>query len=334
MILKFLPYNILFFWMLLLSLLISLNSNNWLFLWVGLEMNLLSFIPLASNSSSNLETEGAIKYFLTQAIGSGILIICILMKMLPFDPSTLKNLTTLFILFSLLMKTGMAPCHFWFPQVMSSLSWVNCLILSSLQKMNPLFIIIMILTSWEKSLIIPITIMNSLVGGIGGINQTQMRPILAYSSIGHMSWIVSASPFSFFLSFVYFMFYILITMSLILIMYKLKKMSTNEFNITFQLPLFLSLILFINMLSLAGLPPLLGFMPKWIVMSILSLHFPLLLIPLILGSLINLFYYLMIFFSMILNNMKSMKFFTPNYNYISLWITTVAPLFLLPSIFL
>nr|YP_009307939.1 NADH dehydrogenase subunit 2 [Eusyllis blomstrandi]AOR87112.1 NADH dehydrogenase subunit 2 [Eusyllis blomstrandi] len=307
MILHFLPYNLLFSFTITSSLFMVLNSNNWLFIWLGLELNLFSFIPMIFSSNTNMETEGAVKYFLIQTISSGILISCMLMKMSPFYAVFPHSIINIFIMLSMLMKIGAAPCHFWFPQVMSSMNWMNCFILMTIQKLNPLFIISSMLMMWSSSFMLALILMNSLISGLGGMNQTQMRPLMAYSSIGHLSWMLAMSGSSFSYTIFYFSFYLIISMSLLIMFMNLMKQLNSQFNMLFQLPQSINTLIFLSLLSLGGLPPLLGFLPKWIIINKLMIVSPFLLMILVGGSLLALFYYLVVFFTMILNNFKSLK---------------------------
>ena len=329
MIFKFLPYNLLFLFSLFSSILIIFNSNNWFLIWIRLEINLISFIPIILSTSNQLEVEGSIKYFLIQAIASSILFITLIILFSPETTFFPYKLLHLILIISLLIKIGAAPCHFWFPQVINSINWLGCFILSTVQKISPLFLLFYILSYWNLLLIILLTIINSWVGGIGGINQSQIRPLLAYSSISHISWMIAIRSCSFFFGAIYFLMYILISRSLIFILIKIKKLSVNQFNILINLPLLSQIILFLNLLSLAGLPPLLGFLPKWIVINKIIITSPILVITLIFGSLFNLFYYLSIFFSSILNTLKSYELVTWNFFSSIIWIITISPLFLI-----
>lgn len=298
MIWTFLPYTILILSFMTTGIIMVLSSNNWLFLWIGLELNLLSFIPLISASSRNQETEASVKYFLVQAVSSGLLLFTIT----ALKPDRLVMQTLLLI--GLSIKAGMAPCYFWFPQVIASIDWLICFFLSTIQKFNPLFLLFSLVFGWAPLLILVICSTNRLVGGLGGLNQRQIRPLLSYSSIGHISWIVTSRTFMLSLRLCYFLVYLIITRSIILTIINITKTTTGQFNMTFQTPSGLSLFIILSFLSLAGLPPLLGFFPKWIVVSLLFQTSPLLRSILIIGSMVTLFYYLLVFFSSNVNTLK------------------------------
>uniref|UniRef100_UPI0030E5E1B3 NADH dehydrogenase subunit 2 n=1 Tax=Pilargis wolfi TaxID=3023926 RepID=UPI0030E5E1B3 len=297
------PYLPLFTSTLILGTIMSLSSNQWIYIWMGLEINLLSFIPIMISSSTNQETEGAIKYFLAQAMGSSMLLLGAINLL--FSPLlfTGQKTSCLFILLGLMTKLGMAPCHFWFPSVMSSLPWLSCLILSTWQKIIPMLIIIFILSPLNNQAFMAPAALSGLVGGLGGLNQTQLRPLLAYSSIGHMGWMYAVSSLSSTTSITYLIVYMLIIASIMYIMIKLPSKSVKQLNSMTSLPTLILTPLMLTLLSLGGLPPLTGFFPKWISMEcLMSNNAWLIAMILVIGSLMNLYYYLNVFFSMYLKS--------------------------------
>nr|YP_010403022.1 NADH dehydrogenase subunit 2 [Sirsoe methanicola]UQV94830.1 NADH dehydrogenase subunit 2 [Sirsoe methanicola] len=294
------PSTSLFIVTLISGTLISISSPQWIMLWAGLEINLLSFIPemiysLMTQSHSSQETEAAIKYFLTQALGSGILLLAALSTMAPMLTFIPQQAAALLMLTSLLIKMGAAPFHFWFPHVMSTLSWPSCILLTTWQKIAPIMIISSMTPYLSTPTITIIATLNALIGGIGGINQTQMRPLMAYSSIGHMGWMIGASLLSQSLMLLYLVFYIMITASLMISFLHKKTTLRNTSSMFKETPMSAAGIALL-LLSLGGLPPLLGFLPKWALLEqFMNLNFIFIALMLISGSLMNLFYYLSIF---------------------------------------
>nr|YP_010924987.1 NADH dehydrogenase subunit 2 [Harmothoe imbricata]WKB17965.1 NADH dehydrogenase subunit 2 [Harmothoe imbricata] len=300
------PFISLFSLTLVLGSMMSLSGNHWIFVWMGLELNLLSFIPLLTFSDLNQESEAAMKYFLAQALGSGLILLSALSFYLKdqvsLDPALIKTL----MITGLLTKLGMPPCHFWFPSVMSLISWPMCILLTTWQKLIPTLLIFYLLNSSFSFFTILMLSMAALIGGIGGMNQTQLRPLLAYSSIGHMTWMLAASFISYSSSFIYLLSYIIISVPLMFIFWVSSLSLTNSINSIFSSPKMLLLSLSLLLLSLGGIPPLLGFFPKWLVLENLSLLSPLFTLVILLGSLLNLFYYLNLMFVGILKNSKSL----------------------------
>ena len=331
MLFPILPYSTLILRTLTAGIIIVLTSNNWLLLWVGLELNLISFIPIISSSQSN-QREARVKYFLVQAVGSGLMLTRIIIILVNRIIRFYHLIPNFILLIRLLIKTGIAPCHFWFPQVIIRLRWVLSLILTTIQKISPLFIILFLISLWTPLILILLCTLNRIIGGIGGLNQTQIRSLIAYSSIGHLSWIIGVGILLPVSGLIYFSLYVLITSTLIIFIISLNKSSTNQFNMSILIPQHLSLVLTINLLSLAGLPPLIGFFPKWMAIRILSNFSPVIVVILISGSLINLFYYLLIFFSITINTLKSSKTNANILNQVSFLILSTIPLIGLISI--
>uniref|UniRef100_B2C6R0 NADH-ubiquinone oxidoreductase chain 2 n=2 Tax=unclassified Nephtys TaxID=2628724 RepID=B2C6R0_9ANNE len=300
------PYISLFFSTMTLGTLMTLSANQWLYVWMGLELNLLSFVPLITSSSMNRESEAAMKYFLAQAMGSGLLLLGVFTNMMFSAPSLTINPGASFIFFALLLKLGAAPCHFWFPAVMSNISWPLCMTLATWQKIAPLNILMFSNSLNQSSLVLSVAALGSLIGGIGGLNQTQLRPLFAYSSIGHLGWMISTP--SFLTLIIYLTIYIFITSAMMIIFWKLstKHWSFNISLLKSSPATTFSII--ILLFSLAGLPPFIGFLPKWLILSSLTSSGASLLWPLVLvlGSAIQLFYYLSLMFAFF---MKS-----PNYS--------------------
>nr|YP_003848708.1 NADH dehydrogenase subunit 2 [Teinopalpus aureus]ADK66451.1 NADH dehydrogenase subunit 2 [Teinopalpus aureus] len=301
-----------FYFILFFSTLISISSNSWLGCWIGLEINLLSFIPLISNSKNLLSSEAALKYFLTQSIASINFLFTILLMMIILKNFEISNLMSIMINSSMLMKMGSAPFHFWFPNIIEGLSWFNCFILMSWQKISP-----MILLSYyiNTNFLLMIMILNVIIGVLGGINQTSLRKLMTFSSINNLGWMLAAMMISENL----WMFYLLMYSFLISIMCLLFNLLNTYFiNQLFIINMNSSMkfSLFLNFFSLSGLPSLLGFFPKWIIINIMIMNkFFIITFIFIMMSLIMLFFYIRIIYSSIMFNyfkMKWFKFFMKN----------------------
>nr|YP_009164284.1 NADH dehydrogenase subunit 2 [Amynthas corticis]AIR76381.1 NADH dehydrogenase subunit 2 [Amynthas corticis] len=286
---------------LITSTMMALSSTNWMFLWASMELNLLSFIPILMSSKSNHETEGSIKYFLAQALGSALLLTSSIMMWSPHSvlPSTMPTI----LMVAVLLKLGSAPCHFWYPSVMSSISWISCTILSSWQKLAPLSILIFFTSQMSKSLIPLMAGLNALLGGVMGMNQSQLRTIMAYSSIGHLGWMMSFmlmdKPM---MSMIYFMVYCSLIIPLFMIMNLMNLNTSKQLSKIMMISPATQLSISILLISLAGLPPLTGFMPKMLAIMMLAELNTMMIIILILGSLMNLFFYLNIIINSLVSN--------------------------------
>nr|YP_010946505.1 NADH dehydrogenase subunit 2 [Episymploce cheni]WGO57223.1 NADH dehydrogenase subunit 2 [Episymploce cheni] len=290
--------KILFLTTLVSGIMITISSNSWLGAWMGLEINLLSFIPVMSSNENIFTTEASLKYFLVQALASSVLLFLIISKTMLEDMFSLFNSTTSSMIMTtpLLLKGGAAPFHWWFPSVMEGLSWSNCLILMTLQKIAPL---ILISYSLKLSTFYTTIIITSImVGSIGGYNQISIRKILTYSSINHMGWMLAAMLLGENLWLMYFVIYSFLTLTIISIISPFKISFINQtFLFNNDNPV-MKFLLFTSLLSLGGLPPFLGFLPKWlIIQSMINNNMAFIVTIMVVLSLITLYYYLRISYS-------------------------------------
>nr|YP_009918093.1 NADH dehydrogenase subunit 2 [Serratella zapekinae]QLP88995.1 NADH dehydrogenase subunit 2 [Serratella zapekinae] len=311
------PARVLFCGSLILGTLISISANTWFGAWVGLELNLLSFIPLLSGKNM-MASEAALKYFLTQAMASIFLFFAVLffLSYFKFILTSPNQEITIFLLFitALLIKLGAAPFHFWFPGVMEGSSWMNGLILMTWQKIAP--VILMSYVFYGSLVTYLIIILSVLVGAIGGLNQTSLRKIMAYSSINHLGWILSGLLLSNLYWFTYFLFYCFLSFSLIFLFHQLQLSRFHQLFLINDTNNFNKIFLFCNFLSLGGLPPFVGFLPKWLIIQGLTLQgLAGLAVVCTTLTLIVLFYYLRIFFPAILLSSSHPKWM----NQVSFW---------------
>nr|ATZ69863.1 NADH dehydrogenase subunit 2 [Conus galeao]ATZ70045.1 NADH dehydrogenase subunit 2 [Conus galeao]ATZ70058.1 NADH dehydrogenase subunit 2 [Conus galeao] len=310
-----LPFGLMFLFVMGFGTMLSLSSVHWLGIWAGLEMNLIGFLPMLIYQKKISESESAVKYFIVQALGSGFLIFG---SLLGFSTSFswdvmsggMMGILGLCALVSgLSVKLGMFPFHYWVPSVMAGLSWVSCMLLATWQKLAPLFLLLSLCELSEmKELLVLFCMMSggsALVGGMGGLNQTQIRALLAYSSIGHLGWMTFAMLHSEWCMKLYLFIYLGITTSLFVSLW-LKDSSTMKNVSSLKHFKIYYLVIMLLLLSISGLPPLLGFVSKWLVVFIASSGpFSFIIFMLILGSLMSLFYYLSLFFSFFLNSFKN-----------------------------
>nr|YP_009350689.1 NADH dehydrogenase subunit 2 [Euhamitermes hamatus]AQP27615.1 NADH dehydrogenase subunit 2 [Euhamitermes hamatus] len=283
---------------LVMGVLVSVSSNSWLGAWMGLEINLMSFIPLMSNVKNMYNTEASLKYFIVQALASATLLFMVVMKTLTEDLFSFDSnpYTPMIICTPLLLKSGAAPLHWWFPGVMEGLSWENCALLMTVQKAAPLMLMSYLIEM--NTFTLSIIMMSTIVGAIGGLNQTSMRKILTYSSINHTGWMLIALTTSESLWMTYFAIYSTLALTVVTAI-KLSGVSfINQTMMTNKETTLMKFMMFTSLLSLGGLPPFLGFLPKWIVIQAMITNnmIPLAVIVVV-TSLITLYYYLKISYS-------------------------------------
>nr|QTC08201.1 NADH dehydrogenase subunit 2 [Parachauliodes yanbaru] len=301
---------------LILGTLLALSSNSWLGAWMGLEINLLSFIPLMSNLKNILSNESALKYFLVQALASSILLFSVILSFKNFSYIMLNPefFNQLMINSALLLKMGAAPFHFWFPSVMENLNWLNCLILMSWQKLAPLMLISYCLNS---TFIYFITLTSLMVGAIGGFNQLNLRSLMAYSSISHLGWMLISMVYSETLWIMYYLLYVILSSIMVLFFLNYSLFHLNQiYSMNFN-P-YIKFMMLTNMLSLGGLPPFLGFLPKLLVINLLAkFKMFLMIFFMVMLTLITLFYYIRITYTAFLLMYPSLNWFKNNYKNIN-----------------
>nr|AMH85604.1 NADH dehydrogenase subunit 2 [Pseudogriphoneura sp. ACMJ-2016] len=294
--------KVLFFLILMMGTTIAVSANSWLGAWMGLEINLLAFIPLMSDTNNLMSSEASLKYFLTQALASSMLLFSILLMIL--ENKIIINFNniifSLMMISTLLLKSGSAPFHFWFPNVMEGLSWSNALILMTWQKIAP-FMLISYMPI--KSIFLICAILSSLIGALGGLNQTSLRKLMAYSSINHLGWMLASMQASENLWQIYFFMYTFLSVNLIMLFNIFKIFHFNQLFLMFLNSKSMKFTLFFNLFSLGGLPPFLGFFPKWMVIQMLIENDQMfLLIILVSMTLITLYFYLRMCYSAFMLN--------------------------------
>nr|DAZ91198.1 TPA_asm: ND2 [Echinogammarus berilloni] len=279
------PASIVFTFLLVTSVFITVSANSWFMAWLGLEINLLAFIPLMINKKNMYSTESTIKYFLVQAFASVVLI-----------SSSSLGLSNLFLLnflvsVALLLKMAAAPSHQWMPSLVDGLPWPLLFTLFTVQKMNPLMLFFFLSKNNDiYYILITYATFSALAGAVGGLAQTSLRKIMAYSSIAHMSWVLSAMSLGSWTWLLYFSLYAAVLAPLTYLFWRaqmttLARLMAGGKN-------YLSMLTAISLASLAGLPPFTGFLPKFLVTQELSgSPLALLLFPLLSGTLISLFFY-------------------------------------------
>lgn len=256
-----------------------------------------------------MASEAALKYFLTQSIASINFLFYIIIKLILFKNFEI-NIISLIINSSILIKIGAAPFHFWFPNIVEGLSWFNNFILITWQKITP-----MILLSYyfNKNLLIFRIFLNIIIGAIGGLNQTSLRKIIAFSSINNLGWIISSIIIRENLWIFYLIIYSFLIRIICWFFYLINTYFIRQLYILNIKPI-IKINLLINFLSLGGLPPFIGFFPKWIIINFLMINnFFFITFIFIIIRLIILFFYIRIIYSSFILNYSKIKWFKINF---------------------
>nr|YP_004021417.1 NADH dehydrogenase subunit 2 [Heteropteryx dilatata]BAJ24543.1 NADH dehydrogenase subunit 2 [Heteropteryx dilatata] len=289
--------NILFMIILIVSIIISISSNSWFIVWMGMEINMMAFLPMMIEQKNIMSKESSLTYFMTQTIASMLL----LMSIMTINKTMIfmeMKVSELMMLSSLMMKSGISPFHFWMPKVMEGLNWNMCLILMTWQKITPL----MMMSNLMKVNMITITGMtlSIIVGAVGGLNQMSLRKLMAYSSISNNGWMLMAMMISETMWLMFFFMYMIMMTIMTMTMKNHKNYHINQIT-SMNETTTKKFMLMLNMLSISGLPPMLGFMPKWmIIQSMMTMKELMLMSIMIIMTLITVYYYLRIMFPVML----------------------------------
>nr|AAT94960.1 NADH dehydrogenase subunit 2 [Aphanius isfahanensis]AAT94963.1 NADH dehydrogenase subunit 2 [Aphanius isfahanensis] len=283
---------------------ITFASSHWLLAWMGLEINTLAIIPLMAQNHHPRAVEAATKYFLMQATAAAVLLFASISNAWMTGQWEILQmhhpLPTTLITLALALKVGLAPLHSWLPEVLQGLDLTTGLILSTWQKLAP-FCLILQFQPNNHGILIALGLLSTLIGGWGGLNQTQLRKILAYSSIAHLGWMILVLQFSPPLTLVTLLTYFIMTFSLFLTFKTNHSTSINTLSTSWTKNPTLTSILPLILLSLGGLPPLTGFFPKWmILLELTKQHLALIATVAALSALLSLYFYLRLSYAMTL----------------------------------
>nr|YP_010177442.1 NADH dehydrogenase subunit 2 [Stenopsyche tienmushanensis]QSQ87267.1 NADH dehydrogenase subunit 2 [Stenopsyche tienmushanensis]UDU84904.1 NADH dehydrogenase subunit 2 [Stenopsyche tienmushanensis] len=292
--------NFIFINLLIFSTIFTISSNSWMSIWMGLEFNLMSMIPLLSKFNL-LNSESTMKYFIVQTISSAMLFMTIMMM---FYFKSIINPLMMMMNLVIMMKLGAAPLHFWYIQIIEGMSWMNIFILSTWQKIAPM---ILISYNFYNQILIIIILLSAIMASISIINQISIRKLMGYSSINHLSWMLTCMLINENLWNYYFLVYTLLSANIMMLF---NYMNLSLLNQTYMFKNFWlnTLNLMINFLSLGGMPPFIGFMPKWFLINNLMENKNFMLsMTLFMISLINLYMYIKMMNSIICLNMFKHK---------------------------
>ena len=309
----------------ILGMFFMVSSNDIIIFYLGLELQSLSLYILASIDRDNLKSsESGIKYFVLSALSSGLLLYgCSLLYGFTgstnFDliPSELNKENTgavfamVFILVGLAFKISAVPFHMWTPDVYEGAPTSITSYFAVVPKVAGLAVLIKfmfipfsnIISEWQ-TIIIFISISSMILGAIAAIGQTNIKRLLAYSSIGHIGYalagVATGNIPGYQSAIVYITIYVIMNIGIFSCLYLLKKDGEYKENISDlsgvskKHPL-LALSFLIILFSLAGIPPLGGFFAKFYVFSaVLEQKMFTLAIIGLLTTVISAFYYLKI----------------------------------------
>lgn len=210
--------------------------------------------------------------------------------------------------------------------------WAQCLILLTWQKIAPFILI----SSSATLLILIARAISASLGSLGGINQTKLKLILTYSSISHSGWILSTVYLRTILWRIYFIIYSILSFTVISLLNSFHQINfISEIN-SWGVEKKIKFILIFNIISLGGLPPLLGFTRKLIVIKIILMSKLLALIILLIStSLISLYFYCRVIYRAIIiysqKNLFSTKIIKlqPHWVTLSISLNVITPILII-----
>ena len=308
-----------------LGMMIMISSNDLIVFYMGLELQSLALYVLATFNRDQLKSsEAGLKYFVLSALSSGLLLYgCSLIY--GFTGSTNFNLIALelnsnqyaitfgivFILVGLAFKISAVPFHMWAPDVYEGSPTSVTLFFTMVPKIAALTVFIRFLyvpflnliDQWQMILIF-LSIASMLLGAVAAIGQTNIKRLIAYSSISHIGYalagLATGSNEGIQSSVIYITIYIIMNLGLFscLLMMKRNNGYYEDINdlsgLSKNHPL-ISLSLLVILFSLAGIPPLAGFFAKfYIFKSVLEQSMYFLAIVGLLSTVVAAFYYLRI----------------------------------------
>nr|YP_009988266.1 NADH dehydrogenase subunit 2 [Hypostomus ancistroides]QNM38624.1 NADH dehydrogenase subunit 2 [Hypostomus ancistroides] len=284
---------------------LTFASSHWLLAWMGLEINTLAILPLMAQHHHPRSVEATTKYFLAQATAAATILFASMTNAWitgEWNITLMSNPTaTIMITTALAMKVGLAPMHFWMPPVLQGLDLTTGLIMATWQKLAPFALLIQVAPNTHPTLLTALGLFSTLIGGWGGLNQTQLRKMLAYSSIAHLGWMIIVIQFMPQLTLLTLSIYIIMTSAAFLTFKTLLSTKINTLALAWSKTPIITTTTALVLLSLGGLPPLTGFMPKWLILQELTKQeLPLTATILALSALLSLYFYLRLCYTMTL----------------------------------
>nr|ATG83162.1 NADH dehydrogenase subunit 2 [Alobaldia tobae] len=283
----------------MIGVIMTICSNNWISMWMGLELSLLSFMPLIQNKLST-SSESMIKYFIIQSIASTMFLFSVISMLIG-----VSMMNEMIMMMSMLIKIGAAPFHNWVLMIIEKMDYFSMFMLLTMLKIPPLTIMFNINSTM---LTIPI-IMSMLMSSISCINQSSMKKTIGYSSIFNMGLMLSSiNKFN-----VTIMFLMLYSMTMIMLILTISLMKINWINqmIFNEFSIWMKINLWVNMLSMGGFPPMLGFIMKMLILENLIFNNQLIItVIMLMTSMLVMMFYTRLAFSCMLNSSLFKKWVT------------------------
>ncbi len=306
-----------------LGMLIMISAHSFLMLYLGLELLSLSLYALvALNRDSQLASEAAMKYFILGALASGLLLYGMSMlygmtgslelasiseQISKSDNNSIVLIFGLvFIIVGIGFKLGAVPFHMWVPDVYEGAPTAVTLYIGSATKIAALALALRLLVDglielhhdWQGMLVV-LAVLSLAVGNIVAIAQTNIKRMLAYSTISHIGFVLLAilagTIDGYIAATFYTLAYTIMAVGAFGVVIILNAENLTDFQGLNEQHPWLALMMLLFMFSMAGVPPTVGFYAKLMVISaIISVDLTWLAVIAVLFSVIGVFYYLRI----------------------------------------
>jgi len=308
-----------------LGMMILISAHNLLTIYLGLELMSLSlYAMVALHRDSSIATESAMKYFILGAIASGMLLYGMSLlygisgsldlaeinqSLSNSDDKLIIAFTIVFLIVGVAFKLGAVPFHMWIPDVYDGAPTAVTIFIGSAPKLAAFAMLIRLLvdtlgplhSQWQDILII-LAILSMGIGNIVAIAQSNLKRMLAYSTISHVGFlllgVISGTQQGYAASMFYTIAYVVMGLGgfgMILFMSRagFEADQLEDFKGLNQRSPWFAFVMLIFMFSMAGVPPFLGFWGKWFVLKeIVSANLTWLAVISVLFSVIGAFYYL------------------------------------------
>ena len=308
-----------------LGMFIMISANDLILFYLGLELQSLSLYILASLDRNNLKSnESGLKYFILSSLASGLLLYgCSLLY--GFSGSTNFDIISnqlnsdntggiyamVFILVGLSFKISAVPFHMWTPDVYEGAPSSVTSFFAIVPKVAGIAVFIRfmqipfsdVIDQWQPILIF-ISLASMILGAVAAIGQTNIKRLIAYSSIGHMGFalagISTSTVMGYSSSITYISIYVVMNLGIFACIFSMKRdgkycENLNDLSGISKHHPILSISLLVFLFSLAGIPPLAGFFAKlYIFIAVIESKMYTLAIIGLLSTVISAFYYLKI----------------------------------------
>jgi NADH-quinone oxidoreductase subunit N len=312
----------------LLGIMVMVSANHFITLYMGLELQALSlYAMVAMHRTSNAATEAAMKYFVLGALASGMLLYGMSMiygatGSLQLDTVSeaifsgrgnrvLLTFGLVFVVSGLAFKLGVVPYHMWVPDVYHGAATPVTLFIGTAPKLAAFAITLRLLAvglaglevDWSGMLLI-LSILSMIVGNLVAIAQTNIKRMLAYSTIANMGFLllgfVAATPNGYSAAMFYAVAYVLTSLASFGVVILLSREGfeadrIDDFRGLNQRSPWWAFVMLLTMFSLAGVPPTVGFYAKFsVIQAVVQEGLVWVAVIAVMASLVGAFYYLRI----------------------------------------